>query len=248
MSAFYISEISCVYTYCSSKKYWSNGAPRKRHILSYQLSGSYDHYFSFGKLPVTEDSLFFISKYDTYKAEEIEKGTSICVSFCSDRDFSTLLLDCSDKPRIRGLFQKLLQYKNIEIPSNYYMCMAICYEILSTVYRLNETESSIDHPKIRKVHSYMLEHYRDSTLKSCELAAMCGISTKHFTELFKKIYGTTPAQYIIDLRIHAAEELLSTGSYSVSETAEMCGFSDVYYFCKLFKRRLNISPGKFAKE
>ena len=81
-----------------------------------------------------------------------------------------------------------------------------------------------------------------------ELSAMCEITPKHFRNQFKKLYGTTPTQYVIDLRLNKAAELLIEGGFSVGEAAEMVGFSDIYYFSKLFKKRFLCVPSEFASK
>ena len=57
----------------------------------------------------------------------------------------------------------------------------------------------------------------------------------------------TPTQYLIDLRLRTAAELLSQGGMGVSEAAQTAGFSDVYYFSKLFKQHFSCTPRDFQR-
>lgn len=245
-----IDKITSVHQFCSTRKHWTNTAPRKMYILSYQVSGQYDHTFSFGTLQVKKDCLFFIHREDTYKAVEVERGDSICVAFEGECDLPTLLLDTSEQPAVRGIFQKLLQYRNTERESDLYACMAVCYEIFSFVLRMGERRytGSGAKKRLQPACEYLAEHYREETLQTAELAAMCGVSARHFTALFRNVYGTTPAQYLIGLRLRQAQELLASGLHSVSETAELCGFRDVYYFSRIFRKKLGQSPREYMKQ
>ncbi len=49
-------------------------------------------------------------------------------------------------------------------------------------------------------------------------------------------------QYLISLRLNYAENMLKSGEYSVSEVALQCGFSDIFYFSKLFKEKKGFRP------
>jgi AraC-like DNA-binding protein len=93
----------------------------------------------------------------------------------------------------------------------------------------------------------MEEGLRDGDISSARLSEMCEMSEKHFRTLFKRRYGTTPAQYAIDLRMRDAARLLMEGNFAVSEVAEMVGIHDVYYFSKIFKKRFSVSPSSFKK-
>jgi AraC-like DNA-binding protein len=74
---------------------------------------------------------------------------------------------------------------------------------------------------------------------------MCGIGESYFQRLFREKYGTSPKKYVIGMKINHAAELLRLESYSVTSIAELSGFSDVYYFSKVFKAETGTSPGRF---
>ena len=64
---------------------------------------------------------------------------------------------------------------------------------------------------------------------------------------FIKHFGTSPKQFIIDLRIQRAKQMLAEGALSVSIISEKCGFSNPYHFCRLFKQRVGITPSEYRK-
>jgi len=63
-----------------------------------------------------------------------------------------------------------------------------------------------------------------------------------------QLLNTTPKKYINSIRVTHAKELLSGTNYPVISIAEMCGFSDNYYFCKFFKTYTGLSPLKYRAE
>ena len=63
--------------------------------------------------------------------------------------------------------------------------------------------------------------------------------------LFKKKFGVPCWQYMIDTRIEAAVRLTQSPGYTVKMIAEQCGFRDVYYFSRLFKKQMGVSPREY---
>lgn len=107
-----------------------------------------------------------------------------------------------------------------------------------------EAETGID--KIRKSISHIREHYYLDTPLD-ELAAMSNMCASNFGKLFKKHFGISPVVYRTRLRIEHAKKLLS-GGYSISESAQMTGFSDYFYFARIFKKYAGCTPGKFKND
>jgi AraC-like DNA-binding protein len=68
----------------------------------------------------------------------------------------------------------------------------------------------------------------------------------HLLRLFKKYYGQTPKQYLIDKRIEQAKELLTQGT-NITETCFDIGFESPSSFCTLFKSRTGLTPTEFKK-
>ena len=64
---------------------------------------------------------------------------------------------------------------------------------------------------------------------------------------FKRSVGKTPIEYLNYVRLQNGKELLKNTDNSVGEIAELCGFSNVYYFSNIFKNHIGISPNMFRK-
>lgn len=80
-----------------------------------------------------------------------------------------------------------------------------------------------------------------------DLAFLTGMSLSSFKRKFKDIFGTSPNKYIVSKRLDRAQTLLRTSDLTISEVAFDCGFSDVGYFSKTFKKHYNISPSESKK-
>ena len=89
--------------------------------------------------------------------------------------------------------------------------------------------------------------FKDSSLTNERLACECKMSEVYFRKLFKKHFGISPRQYIIDVRLRMAKELLTEKTSSIESVAERCGFSNPYHFARIFKEHTGTTPTKYRK-
>ena len=78
-----------------------------------------------------------------------------------------------------------------------------------------------------------------------KFARKYSVSTNHLIREFKKSTGKSPSQYLIDIRIKKAEELLLFSNYTSSQIAEFLGYYNYSYFSRLFKKRVGVSPNEY---
>ena len=90
----------------------------------------------------------------------------------------------------------------------------------------------------------MLENYKSKYTLSA-LAKLSGFSVSYFLSLYKKIYGVSPIDELIDYRILQSKAMLESNIISISEIAERCGFSGLYYFSRIFKRKVGMTPTQY---
>lgn len=100
--------------------------------------------------------------------------------------------------------------------------------------------------KVSKVIDYMSEHYYQR-LTLNDLASLVNISVSYLGSIFKEATQKTPIEYLMDIRIAKAKQLLEDG-YRISECAEQTGFYDIYYFSKYFKKHEGITPTMYINE
>lgn len=74
------------------------------------------------------------------------------------------------------------------------------------------------------------------------LAHSCSMSESVFTRSFKRVYGCTPVQYLIKVRLEEAKELLATTDLSLDEIASACGFKSAKYFGDMLKKNEHVTP------
>lgn len=73
------------------------------------------------------------------------------------------------------------------------------------------------------------------------------ISRSSLQGLFKLYLHTSPKSYLIDIKLQKSKELILENQHTISEIADMLGFSSIHYFSRLFKKYFDVSPSQYAK-
>lgn len=100
---------------------------------------------------------------------------------------------------------------------------------------------SIPNPRIELVTQYINDNL-DRDLQLIDLAVISGYTEDYLSRLFKKSIGTSLYQYIIQQRIHRAQELLHHRNLTFQDIAKRCGFHTHTNLTRHFKRIVGITP------
>ncbi|HAX50535.1 MAG TPA: DNA-binding response regulator, partial [Lachnospiraceae bacterium] len=76
---------------------------------------------------------------------------------------------------------------------------------------------------------------------------IAGFNPTYFSSLFKKETGTTFMEYLLEIRLNKAKELLKETNLSVAAICERVGYTDLKHFQKIFKREMEVSPNQYRK-
>lgn len=96
-------------------------------------------------------------------------------------------------------------------------------------------------PRIKRAIRFITEHYAEH-LAISTVAAEVSLNPVYFGTLFKRETRVSFRDYLNTIRINQAEDMLRAGKWNVTEVAGNCGFTDVFYFSRLFKRHKGIPP------
>jgi len=94
---------------------------------------------------------------------------------------------------------------------------------------------------------HMEKNIREIQIKNSELARTGGMSVNAYARLFKDQTGYSPRKYLLRMRTEKACNLLHHSDLTIDQIASDCGFSDRYYFTRIFSRTMNVSPGVYRK-
>ena len=101
-----------------------------------------------------------------------------------------------------------------------------------------------DNQRMKLMLQYIEAHLADA-IEITDIAETAGISVSECLRCFKHSIGTTPIQYVKQLRIQKAAELLTYTTLSITEVAIGCGFQEMSYFSKTFRQTHGCTPTEF---
>jgi AraC family transcriptional regulator, arabinose operon regulatory protein len=92
-----------------------------------------------------------------------------------------------------------------------------------------------------------LHHHIESNLTLEAMAGHANLSVSHFSRLFREQTGYSPLNYFIHLKMQRACVLLSVSSKTIREISYEMGYDDPYYFSRLFKKVIGLSPSEYRQ-
>lgn len=98
--------------------------------------------------------------------------------------------------------------------------------------------------RMEQINDFLRENYnKDFSL--AELSQLAGLSPYHFIRVFKKHFNKTPYDYLLDLKVEKAKQMLAKENINITEVCFSCGFNNSSHFSAVFKRRTGLSPSQY---
>lgn len=111
---------------------------------------------------------------------------------------------------------------------------------------INYKQSGKSLDKIKTILSYIAEHYSEN-ISVEDMAKLCFYSKSYFMKFFKENMGVGFISYLNDYRLEIAAEMLISSDSNILDIAIACGFDNLSYFNRSFKKKYGITPGKYRK-
>ena len=115
---------------------------------------------------------------------------------------------------------------------------------LSRLYDFDKVKDGHGMEKIAGAAAYIERNYAEN-ISVARLAEMSNYSLRQFIRLFKKAYGCIPTDYIANLRMQKARELLRGKNVSITDIALYCGYGDSNYFSRIFRKYNGMTPSEY---
>lgn len=157
-----------------------------------------------------------------------------------DRIFNFPVVIPSERAgEMNGIFERLFSTDDpFEEYSCYYAVASLLNQMATPAVKLTD--------KLSAALDYIKENYRDR-LDVLQLSQQVKLSPSRFHALFKEKLGMSPIGFLNNYRLSKAAQLLLDTSESVSDIAMSVGISDTVYFCRIFKRAYQVSPGRYRR-
>ncbi len=232
----------------------SKTTSRKKHSFNIRVSGSMQYDFDGKKILVNEGEMIFLPKGASYTFEVKSEGDSKCTIITMDADFKEnsepMVYPLKDLHCAEYIMHHFSDSWNFGSTADKYKCISYLYELLA----YTENYNNLKYMEKRKFQiidpalDYLKTHIYDISLKSDELADLCGISNTYFRKIFASRFKTSPKNYIIEKRLARAKAIIDSGEFhSVSELALSVGYDDPLYFGKVFKKHFGLPPATMNK-
>ncbi len=219
--------------------------------LIFHFSGQVTVFFGDQVLKTQANTIRFLPKGEGSRHHVVinEPDECIAIAFLSDIPISAeaFVLDASQKQALGALFRRIFAAWMAKEDGSYFECVSLLYKIFAEMQK--QSYSPYDHyKKIKPAVDAILEGFLQEDISVESLAQKCNMSPSYFKRLFKEKYGVPPKKYMIRLKIDHACDLLRTECYTVTQIAEICHFSGVYFFSRQFKEYMGITPTEFVKK
>ena len=220
----------------------------KTHELIFYIDGECLVRFNGVEIKWEPDTVCFLPKGETreYVVKRLSYGDCIDIHFDTDIPLSEtpFTLKLQNSAVVRNLFKKIFAVWVSKEDGYYFECISLLYKILSELQKQNYMPGN-QYSIIRPAIELIQESFLRSKISIPMLAEKCGISEAYLKRLFIKKFGVPPVKYIIQLKINYACDLLRSQQYTVTQVAESCGYSNVYYFSRQFKAFTGVTPSVF---
>ncbi|MBF0911248.1 MAG: helix-turn-helix transcriptional regulator [Atopobiaceae bacterium] len=111
-------------------------------------------------------------------------------------------------------------------------------ELIKSMFLLTNSQQMQE--KMAEARTYIELHFAEQ-ITIPDLAQKSGMSTQRFSNNFVQTFGVRPMSFIITKRLNHAQQLLQSG-LSVRETSKAVGYDDPFYFSRLYKKHMGITP------
>lgn len=121
--------------------------------------------------------------------------------------------------------------------------------IVAREYEKNSSSENIElfdryRESINSAILYVNENY-SSKISIDDICRIAMMSSSYFSHIFKQITGKTFVEYVNDLRIHKAMEILEKSATTISDICFEVGFNDITHFNRVFKKEMGLSPRQY---
>ena len=185
---------------------------------------------------------------EIFSEELVKKYGSAYLRIMWIRILNLLLHHYERRGRNAAEIEKMLQ--NYNLLDRIQSLQEIRQKIIEMVMECVSTESVADanaRSKIQMAIGYIQEHFAENLTVNV-LAEHYGMSPNYFSSMFKKEMSGSAVNYITELRINQARELLYHSELSVVDISKKVGYEDSQYFFRVFKKYLGMTPLQYREE
>ncbi|MFP4382736.1 MAG: helix-turn-helix domain-containing protein [Spirochaetia bacterium] len=154
------------------------------------------------------------------------------------------------KERLESLFARIERELDSQLPGFETEVLALFMQTIVHICRTFESSAEWNRNVSRaaaQTAAYIEANF-SSKITVGKLCAAAGVQKSALYEQFQRFYGSTPFEYLTAIRLQKAASYLQGGNDPIKQIAPRCGFEDVNYFTRMFRKHYRLPPGRFRRE
>ncbi len=250
----------CEYGYEDFQNRRSNTRKRKisTHVLQFVVRGEGQYFIKDNIFDLNENTLFYLPpniplKYQRRKSNPYKyfwitlQGKNVIRLL---QNFGITADNPVKHFQNKDLFPLFNSLESMELTQ--YKLKAICFDIFNYLQDQSEPQKKFVNVLTRddlseRLKNYIHANFSNPNLSILEITNTLGISETQLYRLSISTLGMSAKKYLLSYRMKHAVKLLKLG-YNATDTSAHCGFADLYYFSKEFKKKYGIPPSQYKKQ
>ncbi len=240
---------------------WSKGRVLNEYQVHYITEGQGVLETSFGKFKISPGSIMitypgvwhrfkplkktgWVENYIGFEGEMAHK-----IFESSFFEKAKPIIHCHIREELIDSYYKIFQLVQEERPYFQFIASGMIIKLLGYIVSL-QTQQDFHgkhiHSVIEKVRFRLRDHVEDN-ISFSQVALENNVGYSYFRKMFKKYTGLSPKQYLLQLKIMRAKELLVNSNMTIKEIGYRLGFHSVHYFSRIFKEKTGRNPSELRK-
>lgn len=241
-----VERIKAVVYYKPDMLSWK-ATDRNDHFIGIDITGSAKHNLGYKHIDLEPDYIYFFNQKDDFEAVTTEVGYCYSIHFTTYEPIETESF-CKKVNNTDEIIKMIRKIEDLwhSRESGELSMLSCFYGLCDMFHHIVNAPYTPKDKRIMAAKEYLDLHFREKDCLS-NAVKLSQITQRRFNDIFRLHFNSTPNSYIISKKIDYARELLLLNCLSIADASEMSGFSDVYYFSKMFKQKMGITPGEFKK-
>ena len=182
----------------------------------------------------------FIETY--YEADATDPWHYIWIGFTTEDALPATLHSKMHLPEAKTLFLQMQHCGDFESGRSAYLSAKL-WELMALI--LERDKGEVDY--IEKAISCIKSEYMNG-ITVAEIAERLNLDRSYFSSYFKSNIGVSPQEFLLNLRLETAKQLMIEQGETPTTAANSVGYSDIYNFSRMFKRKYGLSPRAYIEK
>lgn len=193
----------------------------------------------------SQEPFYFLSVHFSYAKLNVHEG-SWTVSEGSEMLSPQFAHKLKDYYQLEDLFRRMIDCWKAKLPGYEFAAKTMLQQLLIAISQnlRKQTQNYSTSLKIEKVMHYIQQHI-EHKIALRDLAELVQLSPTYLSRSFKTITGYSIIEFVNRMKIEQAKTMLLEGDRKIKDVAQTLGFTDEFYFSRIFKKLEGISPSEY---